>query len=336
MTNRRTAAISDSTVWRTAKSVDEFAMLCCREEPHVRLLSNPDSFSLSQRAGVVGPITLSQLVVGSDVSLDCGDRCSGYRVNVLHSGRSEWAHRGSFHNAGRGTAAVYQPEGHTAARWAAGSRMLGVKLDRCAVDDALSDALGRQVTAQVECAPFMSTTTAAGRGWISMLLFLHQQISRPDSLLNQPLAGLPFADSLIRGFLLAADHPDRDAVAAGAPRPAPRTIRAALDIIEAEAHLPLTVSALAARTHVSARSLQQGFRSHLDASPMEYLRQVRLRRAHQTLLDSDPSSLTVASIAYRWGFTNPGRFAAAHTERYGESPSETLRRNKFRAPRDRQ
>jgi AraC-like DNA-binding protein len=311
-------------------------MLCCQEEPHVRLLSNPDSFSLGQRAGVVGPITLSQLVVGSDVSLDCGDRCSGYRVNVLHSGRSEWAHRGSFHNAGRGTAAVYQPEGHTAARWAAGSRMLGVKLDRCAVDDALSDALGRQVTAQVECAPFMSTTTAAGRGWISMLLFLHQQISRPDSLLNQPLAGLPFADSLIRGFLLAADHPDRDAVAAGAPRPAPRTIRAALDIIEAEAHLPLTVSALAARTHVSARSLQLGFRSHLDASPMEYLRQVRLRRAHQTLLDSDPSSLTVASIAYRWGFTNPGRFAAAHTERYGESPSETLRRNKFRAPRDRQ
>src|ERR1700722_8849720 len=130
MTNRRTAAISDSTAWRTAKSVDEFAMLCCQEEPHVRLLSNPDSFSLGQRAGVVGPITLSQLVVGSDVSLDCGDRCSGYRVNVLHSGRSEWAHRGSFHTAGRGTAAVYQPEGHTAARWAAGSRMLGVKLDR--------------------------------------------------------------------------------------------------------------------------------------------------------------------------------------------------------------
>jgi AraC-like DNA-binding protein len=319
----------------TAKTLDDFAILCC-QEPHLTLRSNPDSFSLGQRAGRVGPITLSQLMVRTGVSLDCGERCSGYRVNVLQSGSFESTHRGSSQQAGRGTVAVYQPEGHTAARWTAGTRMLGVKLDRCAVDDALSDALGRQVKSQVDLAPFMSTTTAAGRSWISMLLLLYQQISRPDSLFNQPLVALPFADSLIRGFLLATDHPDRDAVAADAPRPAPRTIRAALEIIEAEAHLPLTVSALAARTHLSVRSLQQGFRSHLDISPMEYLRQVRLRRAHQMLLDSDPSSLTVASVAYRWGFTNPGRFAAAHAQRYGESPSATLRRNEFRIPRDRQ
>ena len=106
--------------------------------------------------------------------------------------------------------------------------------------------------------------------------------------------------------------------------------------MEAEPHLALTLASLAGRCRISSRALHQGFVSHMGISPMAYLRQVRLRRAHQTLLDSDPSSLTVASIAYRWGFTNPGRFAAAHTERYGESPSETLRRNKFRAPRDRQ
>jgi AraC-like DNA-binding protein len=330
MTNRRPAATSDGSGWRTAKTLDEFAILCCRE-PHLRLRSNPDAFSLGQRAGRVGPVTLSQLVVRTDTSLDCGERCSGYRVNVLQAGRFESTHRGSYQRAGRGTVAVYQPEGHTAARWTAGTRMLGVKLDRSAVDDALSDTLGRQVTSQLDLAPFMPTTTAAGRDWISMLLLFYAQISRPDGLFTQPLVALPFADSLIRGFLLAVDHPDRDAVAAAAPRPAPRTIRAALEIIEAEADQPLTVSALAARTHVSARALQQGFRSHLDVSPMEYLRQVRLRRAHQELRDSDPSSVTVSAIAYRWGFTNPGRFAAAHTERYGESPSEALRRNEFRA-----
>jgi AraC-like DNA-binding protein len=335
MTNRRPAAISDGSAWMTAKTLDEFAILCC-EETHLTLRSNPDSFSLGHRAGRVGPVTLSQLVVKTDVTLDCGDRCSGYRVNVLQSGRFESTHRGSSQHTGRGTVAIYQPEGHTAARWTAGTRMLGVKLDRSAVDDALSDALGRQVTSQVDLAPFLLTTTPAGRGWISMLVLLYEQISRPDSLFNQPLVGLPFADSLIRGFLLAADHPDRDAVAADAPRPAPRTIRAALEIIDAESHLPLTVSALAARTHVSVRSLQLGFRSHLDASPMEYLRQVRLRRAHQALLDADPSSVTVASVAYRWGFTNPGRFATAHLQRYGESPSATLHRKEFRMPRDRQ
>jgi transcriptional regulator GlxA family with amidase domain len=45
------------------------------------------------------------------------------------------------------------------------------------------------------------------------------------------------------------------------------------------------------------------------------------------LLESDPSRITVASVACRWGFTNLGRFAAAHTARYQESPSETLRRS---------
>lgn len=61
-------------------------------------------------------------------------------------------------------------------------------------------------------------------------------------------------------------------------------------------------------------------------SPMTYLRQVRLRRAHDELIESDPSVETVASIAKRWGYTNPGRFAAAHAARYGETPAATLRR----------
>jgi transcriptional regulator GlxA family with amidase domain len=52
-----------------------------------------------------------------------------------------------------------------------------------------------------------------------------------------------------------------------------------------------------------------------------------LRRAHQTLLESDPSTVTVASVAYDWGFTNLGRFAAAHAARYREPPVQTLRRS---------
>ena len=87
------------------------------------------------------------------------------------------------------------------------------------------------------------------------------------------------------------------------------------------------------RAHISVRSLQEGFRSHLGVSPTEYLRVIRLRRAHESLLESDHTEVTVASIAYHWGFTNLGRFAAAHAQRYGELPSETLYRKAFRMPR---
>jgi transcriptional regulator GlxA family with amidase domain len=64
---------------------------------------------------------------------------------------------------------------------------------------------------------------------------------------------------------------------------------------------------------------------------MAYLREVRLRRAHQTLLESDPSTTTVASVAHRWGFGHLGRFAAAHAGRYRETPVETLRREAFQS-----
>ncbi len=103
--------------------------------------------------------------------------------------------------------------------------------------------------------------------------------------------------------------------------------------MEQEAHLPLTLSSIAARSHASVRSLQQGFKRHLDTSPMAYLRDVRLRRAHQTLVESDPSTVTVASAASLWGFTNLGRFAHAHARRYGEPPSVTLRRKAYRPKR---
>jgi AraC-like DNA-binding protein len=278
----------------------------------------------------MGPITFVDLVANSDVILDSGEECSGYRINFVRSGRLEAVHRGSSLCGGPGTVFVYQPQGHALARWTAGSRMLALKIDSGAVDDALSDALGRRVTSQPDFAPAMSTNAALARSWMSLVSMVEEQLLCPHSLLNRPMVGLPIADSLVRGFLLAADHSLRDSIAADGRPALPRAVRAAIDILEHEAHLPITVSSLAARSHVSVRSLQASFRSHLGVSPITYLREVRLRRAHQTLLKSDPSEVTVASVAHAWGFTHLGRFAALHAERYGEAPSATLYRSTFR------
>jgi AraC-like DNA-binding protein len=326
--DRRTVHVWDTRRWTTAKTLDDFAVLCC-EQPHLELRNDPTAFSLRQRAARMGPITLCEFVTGSDVSMDSGDHCSGYRINVVQAGYLESSHRGSKMRAGPGTLAVYQPEGHAAAKWAAGSRMLAVKIDRWAVEDVLSAALRRQVTSLPDLTPAMPTEGVPTQSWVEMLLLLKEQLFRPDGLLNQPMVGVPFVDSLVRGFLVAASSAYRSCLAEDAGQAPPHAIRAAIAILEEEAHLPTTVTSLAARTHVSVRALQQGFRDYLGMSPMTYLREVRLRRAHQMLQDCDPSAVTVASVAYQWGFSNLGRFSAAHTHRYGESPSETLRRSVF-------
>lgn len=317
--------------WKPAGEFDDFALVCCGK-PHLTMLTDSESFSLTQRVGRMGPVVMSEILVGSDLSMDCGDVCNSYRIVLVQSGRIDCTYRGQPVSAGPGAAAVYAPDEVGSARWTAGTKLVSLKIDRAAVNYALSDALGRQVTSQLDITPALPAMSAPTQSWINLVMHFRDQIFRPDSLLNEPLAGMPYVDCLVRGFLLAAEHSHRDALNGDEPLAAPRSIRLAIDVIEEEAHLPLTVSSIAARCHVSVRSLQQGFRRHVGMTPMAYLREVRMRHAHQSLLESDPSASSVTSVAYGWGFTNLGRFAAAHADRYGEAPAETLRRSIFRRP----
>ena len=116
------------------------------------------------------------------------------------------------------------------------------------------------------------------------------------------------------------------AAPAGPAAPAePDTLRRAVTFIEDNAALELTAADVARAASVSVRALQLAFRRHLDTTPMAYLRQVRLARARCELEAAREESVTVTSVASRWGFGNPGRFAAQFRDAFGASPSEVLR-----------
>ena len=74
--------------------------MCCRK-PHLNLMSDPEEFSLTYRTGRIGPVVFSEIVVGSDLSMNCGDLCNAYRVLVLISGHTVCVHRGVTVDAGR-------------------------------------------------------------------------------------------------------------------------------------------------------------------------------------------------------------------------------------------
>ena len=289
-------------------------------------------FSFRHRVEDIGPITLSDIDIGSEFCANGGEQRSTYFVTVVRHGRLEVLRAAGPAVTIAGEAAIISPQEDTTVRWTAGTKALCLQIDRHTIEEALSDALGRQTVAHVEFGPTLSTTTTAGRAWTTMLAMLTQQFLHRDGVLHRPMTAMPFIDSLVRGLLIAADHPHRHEVDDGRCRHSmPKTIRTAIDIIEARPHLPMTVSSLAAQSNISVRSLQQGFRRTLGTTPMAYLREVRLRRAHRALLDSDPTTATVLSIANQWGFTNIGRFAAMHAARYGETPSTTLGRCRVRA-----
>ncbi len=104
------------------------------------------------------------------------------------------------------------------------------------------------------------------------------------------------------------------------------SVRRAVDFIDQHAGEPIGLTEIAAAARMGTRTVQEAFRRHLDTTPMAYVRQVRLERAHQALLAADPAAgTTVADIAATWGFAHHGRFAALYRKRFGRSPSEVLR-----------
>lgn len=103
-------------------------------------------------------------------------------------------------------------------------------------------------------------------------------------------------------------------------------VRAAQEWIVANARRPLTTADVCRATGLSARGLQAAFHRAGAASPMQFLRDVRLHRVHAALEAGDPSTTTVAEVARAWGFAHLGRFAGTYAGAFGERPSDTLHR----------
>jgi AraC-like DNA-binding protein len=313
--------------WFRTRSPEEAIYLCGASfYPHrLALLGPSHSFGMSQRVTRLGPITIGDVTYDTDVSLGVDDTRASYHVCVPLKGSLRSRHRGEELTATPALAAIYRPDAElTVTRWPAGSRHLAVKIDQCAVDRALAALLDTAPGPPIAFDGALSLHAGAAQDWVRLVLMVHRQHGRADSLMRHPLVWDPLVESLIHGLLLVADHPHRQALAAPA-QPGPAAIRDAMDLIEAGPHLPLTTSTLAKQCHVSVRTLHEGFRRHLGMSPMAYLRVVRLRRAHRDLRSANPSHSTVASIAHRWGFTHLGRFAAAHQTMFGETPRQALR-----------
>jgi AraC-like DNA-binding protein len=88
--------------------------------------------------------------------------------------------------------------------------------------------------------------------------------------------------------------------------------------------------ARAGRRGASVRTLQDNFRQFTGLSPSGWWRGYRLDRVDAALRvagpDRDGGEGGVTQIATAYGFYHLGRFAERYRARFGETPSETLRR----------
>jgi transcriptional regulator GlxA family with amidase domain len=155
---------------------------------------------------------------------------------------------------------------------------------------------------------------------------MEESIEQSESLWRSPLVAAQFEQLVMTTLLLAQPHSYSDLFLQPQPAIAPFHVKRAEAYIEAHLDEPVTIGTLAAVAGVSARSLQAGFQQFRDTTPMAHVRALRLQRAHDELLAADPQRTSVTDVAMQWGFVHLGKFAGAYKRRFGESPSETLRR----------
>lgn len=120
---------------------------------------------------------------------------------------------------------------------------------------------------------------------------------------------------------------EQDRLTDGAPNvPLPADLVRAVDWLRAHLSEPIDLKRLAKVAGVRPRTLETHFRSFLGATPLGWVRRMRLANARRDL-ERGGGRATVTSVALASGFKELGRFAVSYRALFGEAPSKTLRRS---------
>jgi AraC-like DNA-binding protein len=224
-----------------------------------------------------------------------------------------------------GSAQVFMPGERADLRWSANTQQLCVMVQKTALERHLSTLLGAELSGPIAFRTTMDLRSPGGGTWMHALRLVDHELRRDDGLLGHALMRRTLERLLIESLLIGQEHNYTGRLQRVPADYGTGAIRTAIELLETHPERPWTAGVLAAEVGLSVRALHAGFHSKTELGPMTYLRHTRLARVHEELLEAEPATTTVSSVARRWGFAHLGRFSAAYAKRYGQSPSSTMR-----------
>ena len=293
---------------------------------HLELLPGATPLDMQLDVFRLGTTTAGRLRYGRDVRL-LTDDLSQFHINIpLHGQAVSRSGTAEPVLTTPERAAVFTPERPADITWGGDCTQLCLMIPRATVEQELELLVGESLRKPAQFPTSMDLTTPLGRAWRETLNMLAHEYDHRPGLATHPVAGRRLERLLLDGLLLGLPHSYSDVIHAPRPAALPNTVRRAIELLEEQPQRHWSTAALAAELFISVRSLQDGFRRHVGKPPMSYLRDARLRGIHDELMQADPRSTTVATLASRWGFPHMGRFAGAYRAKYGTTPAATLRR----------
>lgn len=164
----------------------------------------------------------------------------------------------------------------------------------------------------------------ANRHLFDVLSHVRREVASNPHAASSPLVTGPLMRYLAGCVLAAFPHTaELPSIVESAGR---RVLERALAYIDDHADADISMADVAAAARVTPQSLHAAFTCQLNCTPREYLRKARLHGAHRDLVAGDPTTVTVADVASRWGFGVVDAFGVLYRSRYGVSPETTLAR----------
>jgi AraC family ethanolamine operon transcriptional activator len=179
-------------------------------------------------------------------------------------------------------------------------------------------------------------TSIAETGDVSTLVFQNLQTSatraaswfaRIETLLHAPKARVferaarEIEERLLEDLLVAVAPPERPFPGVHRRKGA----RRAEAFIQAHWRDSISLADLCRAAGSPDRDLRRAFGELYGASPMVYLRTVRLQAAREELRRTE-CERSISEVALGRGFTHLGRFSVDYRRAFGETPSQTLNR----------
>ena len=209
----------------------------------------------------------------------------------------------------------------------AGDPLMIIMVEQDTLRRGVDALLGRSFVDAVTFDVEMDLAHDGAERWQSALQLVHSEVARAGHDGSFDVALMPLQAYLVATLLLTHGSNCHDALHRATSMRHTQALRRVVRHIEEHLQDPLGVTDLAEVAGVSVRTLQTQFRDSFDQTPTQYIRDRRLDRVHADLRQADGSTRgQVGRIAGRWGFEHEGRFAAAYRRRFGERPSDTLRR----------
>ncbi len=265
-------------------------------------------------------LSLNYIDYGARMLIEPGELGDFYLLQIPIGGGARIKHGVARYHSTPDRAAILNPHHHTSMIWAEGTGQVLVQVNRAALQAQAIERLGAPAAR-----PFtfsgdgIDLRGGPGAALKRLVLWLVAEADAGRVPIGQGLMARAMEEALIAG-LLEAEVPQ------SAPPPAaPSYLRRAEDFIAAHLDRPLTLADVAQAAGASPRALQAAFRAYRGSTPLGHWRHLRLEAARAELRAGAPGA-TVTEVALNWGFQHFGRFAEAYRARFGELPSETLRR----------